>query len=43
MGKLNEFMQAKEAARKSNKPSFTYKGNTYVQIKTGGLTTYKKM
>lgn len=39
---MNAFMQAKEAARKSNAPSFTYKGNTYVRTKVGALTTYKK-
>jgi hypothetical protein len=40
--KLNAFMQAKEAARKSNAPSFTYNGNTYVRTKVGALTIYKK-
>jgi hypothetical protein len=40
--KMNAFMQAKEVARKGNKPSFSYKGNTYVQKKVGSLTIYKK-
>ena len=40
--KMNAFMKAKEKARKGNKPSFSYKGNTYVRKKVGKLTIYKK-
>ena len=42
---LNEFMKKKEAARKGNKKTFTYKGHTYVRGvggSKGQLVVYRK-
>tara|TARA_R110000782_G_scaffold115054_1_gene205166 strand:- start:1043 stop:1183 length:141 start_codon:yes stop_codon:yes gene_type:complete len=41
--KMNDYMLAKEKARKGGKKSFDYKGNTYVASKTKtGMMIYKK-
>jgi hypothetical protein len=41
--KMNDYMIAKEKARKGCKKSFAYKGNTYVASKTKtGMVIYKK-
>lgn len=41
--KMNDFMKAKEKARKANKSSFSYNGNMYKRSKTKtGMVIYKK-
>tara|TARA_Y100001937_G_C7031872_1_gene290496 strand:- start:369 stop:521 length:153 start_codon:yes stop_codon:yes gene_type:complete len=41
--KMNEYMSMVQEARKKDKDSFVYKGNTYKKSKTKtGLTIYKK-
>ena len=43
MGKLNAYFKLMLAAKKGNKKSFSYKGNTYNQKKTkNGLVVYAK-
>ena len=43
MAKLNEFFKKMMKAKKSNAPSFKYKGKTYKRKKTKtGMTIYKK-
>lgn len=43
MQKMNDFMKAKEKARKANKASFTYNGKTYKRAKTKtGMVIYKR-
>ena len=40
--KMNDFMKAKERARKSGAASFSYKGKTYKKKKTKtGMVIYK--
>ena len=43
MQKMNDFMKAKEKARKANKASFSYNGKTYKRAKTKtGMVIYKR-